>query len=324
VSGLTGAGLSLRLSRTDISFAGGATAFEDLPIAAGAATFGFPIPASNTFNIGVLAQPTGQTCTITRASAFSLGPNITSLSVACVNNATDPLSGTYSALNEDGDGRNYVNFNSDGTYTTALIHNDADCNIAGDVRNGNGVEYGVFSWDDSTGVLELVGAAAVDTNGDCGFHDNGDLHVTRVGNAVEIREFAGGPPVATASAVDSVAGTLVGAWIPEANNGELLVFDADGAFVWAETQEYIGLPGAAFHYGQERGCYAVNGSVVTLTIDATCRPDGFAAYDLNNAPNGAGGMFRAGAATALTLPFTLEVDDTLSFFGRRFTRTSPN
>jgi hypothetical protein len=64
--------------------------------------------------------------------------------------------------------------------------------------------------------------------------------------------------------------------------------------------------------------------MVTLTIEAACQPDGFAAYDLNNALNGAGGMFRAGAATTLSLPYTLEVDDTLSFFGRRFTRTTPN
>lgn len=324
VSGLSGAGLTLRASRNDISYAGALTTFDELAVAANATTFGFSIPANNAFNLGILAQPTGQTCTITRANGFSLGANITGSNIACVNNTTDPLSGAYSTLNEDGDGRLYVNFNADGAYTTALVHDDPDCNIPGDVRNGNGVEYGVFSWDESTGALELLGAP-VDTNGDCGFHDNDDLNLTRVGNTIEIREVAGGPVVVAAAAVDSMPGTLVGGWVPEANNGELLVFHADGTFVWAATQEPIGPPSTPIHDGQERGCYMVNDSTVTLTIDAaSCQPDGFDPYDLNNAPNGAGGLFRSGVATTPPLPFTLEDDDTLSILGRTFRRTSPN
>jgi hypothetical protein len=125
----------------------------------------------------------------------------------------------------------------------------------------------------------------------------------------------------TAAAVQSVPGGLVGGWVPEANNGVVLVFHADGTFMFADTQNIFLHPAG---YGQERGCYTVAGSNITLTIAASCRPDGHAAYDLN----GVGGAFANGTTTITVtsigpLAFTLN-NDTLEFLGRIFKRTQPN
>jgi hypothetical protein len=115
-------------------------------------------------------------------------------------------------------------------------------------------------------------------------------------------------------------------WIPKANNGELLVFPADGTFLWAETQEFFGLPSTPVHYGQERGCYSVAASSVTFDDRRNeLSADGFTPYDLNNSSfNGLGGRLRAGVATTLPIPFTIEDDETLIFNGSTFKRTHPN
>lgn len=321
VSGLTAAGLSLRMR--SFNFVTGATGLADLPLAANG-NFGFPngaVPANSTFAVGIRTQPAGQTCMVSRARGFSLGPNVTTLGVTCVNNSTDPLSGTYSFLDEEG--RGYVNFNADGTFTTALIHNSEDCDTTNDRRQGNGVEYGIFSWDDSTDAFDLPASPVVDTNGSCGFASPGDLSggfggtISRVGATIELREAAGGPVIVTASAVDSNPGSLIGAFMPDGNNGTLLVFHSDGTFLFADTQLIALFP---LGYGQERGCYTLSGSAVTMTLDASCRPDGFDAYDLN----GNGGIFPSGVTTTLPLSFTFNDADTLVFLGNVFKRTQPN
>ena len=253
--------------------------------------------------------------------AFSVGPNITTLGVTCVNNATDPLSGTYSFLDQEG--RGYVSFNADGTFTTALIHNSPDCNAGNDTRNGNGVEYGDSPGTSRPARSSCRSQPVVDTNGGCGFGDASDFSnsfsgfISRVGQTIVLRETAGGPVMVTATAVESNPGSLVGAFVPDANNGHAagLSFGrhvpvcgdaADGLF--------------PLGYGQERGCYSVSGSVVTMTFDASCRPDGLDAYDLN----GDGGIFPSGVTSTSPLPFTLNDANTLAFLGNVFKRTQPN
>lgn len=320
-TGLNAAGLSLRMRYVNVLT--GATGFADLPVAANGA-FAFPagaIPANSTFSVGIRTQPAGQTCMTTRARAISFGPNITTLGVVCVNNTTSPLRGTYSFPDEHG--RGYVNFNTDGSFTNALIHDSEDCNAGSDTRDGNGVEYGAYTWNQATGAFALPAPPVVDTNGECGFANSGDFpdsfsgFIARVGQTIVLRETAGGPVLVTASAVESNPGTLVGAFGTEDNTGVLLVFHSDGTFLWAETQFNSLFP---LGFGQERGCYSVAGSSITLTIDASCRPDGFDAYDLN----GNGGLLPIGVTTSAPLPFTLNDANTLTFLGNVFKRTQPN
>lgn len=315
VTGLIGTGLSLRMEYRHLTSGVG----ESATLAIGAnGAYTFPpgtIPANNLFTIGIASHPTGQTCTITRAKALVAVNNI---AIACVNNPQSQLTGTYSAL--DAQGRAYLNFNSNGTYTSAFIHNSADCNEGSQIRNGNGVEYGVFRWDAATGAFQSPVAAAVDTNDTCGLWSNGDSFagtITRVGNTIEIREATGGSPIAVGTAVDSVPGSLVGAFVPQANNGQLLVFHSDGTFLWAEVQGNGLFP---YGYGQERGCYSISESTVTLTIASSCQPDGRPAYDLN----GGGGLIPAGFTTIGPAPFNLVDANTLSLFGTTFVRTRTN
>jgi hypothetical protein len=166
----------------------------------------------------------------------------------------------------------------------------------------------------------------IDTNDGCGFWDPGTppatpaFYFTRPNNnTIELRETAGGPILGTGVAVESTAGSLVGGWAPEAENGDLVVFHADGTFVWIDVQQ-PNLLGPPATYGQERGCYTASGGLLTLTVDTSCKPDGVAAYDFN----GEGGLFRAAVKTISGVPYTLNDANTLTAFGRVFKRTVPN
>lgn len=313
VSGLTATGLSLRMGYT------GATTPADLNVMANSLSFAFTetIPANGGFTIGILTQPVGQSCTIVRARGVS-STNVTNVGVACINNALSVLTGTYSLLNSQG--RGYLNFNADGTYTMAIINNDTGCNTATDTRNGNGVEYGVFAWNSSTSAFSLPTPPVVDTNGGCGLADSGDFSrsyngtIVRSGNTIAVQGDAG-PVILTA--VGSDPATLVGAFVSATGNGRLLVFHADGTFMLAETQGR----GGAFFNTQERGCYALTGATVTLTIGGNCRPDGFASYDVNG-----GYGFGAFVVTPSIgpLPFTIDNPTTITINGEVFKRTQPN
>jgi hypothetical protein len=314
VSGLTATGLSLRMSYS------GTTTPAVLNVAANSTTFTFSpiIPANGGFGIGILTQPVGQTCTIVRARGLS-PVDVANVGVACVNNTTGPLSGTYTFL--DSQGRQYLNFNADGTFTSALIHNDTSCNTTTDTRNGNGVEYGVFTWNQTTSAFSLVTPPVVDTNGRCGLADVQTFSasfsgtMTRTGNSIVLPGSTGS---ITATAVSSNPASLVGAFVPEANNGLLLVFHADGTFLFAETQGR----GQAFFNTQERGCYVATASDVTLTIDGSCRPDGFASFDYNGAYGL--GVFGGSSTSVGPLPFTIVSPTLITLNGITYRRTQPN
>ena len=319
VSGLTGTGLKLRASYYDPTSS--SVVWMDVNVVANG-TFTFPavVPANTVAVLGVVTQPSGQTCTVVKGLPFSFGPPISITGVTCAANPTSALTGTYSALINGQ--RDYFNFNASGTLTTVLVSNDPDCGS----RNGNGVEYGMFSWNSSTGAITLQSPAPViDTNDGCGFWEPGTtpatpaFFFTRVNNTLELRETAGGPILGTGQAVESTAGSLVGGWAPEAENGDLLVFQSDGTFAWVDVQQ-PNLLGPPATYGQERGCYTASGGLLTLTVDTACRPDNVAAYDFN----GEGGLFRAAVKTLSGIPFSLTDANTLAAFGRVFKRTVPN
>jgi hypothetical protein len=309
VTGLTGTGLSLQMGYT------GATAPVNLPITAnGAFTFTQTIDPPGGFGVAIGAQPTGQACTVTRGKGIS-AVNITDVTVACTNNPPSALRGTYTFFGPAPIERYYLNFNADGTLTVSSMQNEDECGT----RDGNGVEYGLFTWNQTTNAFTPV-AAAVDTNGECGVYDDGNFAdsfagtLTKSGNSLVIAE--GGDTFATATVVESNPGTLVGGFVTEASNGILLVIHSDGTFMFAETQSR--LPGTA--NGQERGCYTISGSNITFNIEAACKPDGVNAGDLN----GPYGIFGNGMTTAGPMPFTIDDADTVTIGGVKYKRTQPN
>ncbi len=309
VTGLTGTGLTLELGYP------GAPSPSTLAVTAnGAFTFIPQLDPPRIFMVAIAAQPTGQTCTITRGKGIS-AVDITDVTVACTNHPPSALRGTYSLFGPAPLGRYYLNFNSDGSLTTASWENDTDCGP----RQGNGVEYGLFTWNQATADFTPI-SSAVDSNDGCGFFDDetfGDSFagtLTRSGNSLIIAD--GGDVFGTATAVDSTPGTLVGGFVPQPSNGNLLVLHADGTFMFAETQ----IRAPALAGAQERGCYTISGPEITFTIEAACRPDGVAATDLN----GAYGFIGLGQTTSAPVPFTIDDANTVTIGGVIFKRTQPN
>jgi hypothetical protein len=159
ISGLTGAGLRIE--------AGPANAVEPVP---GTTGFTLPIELGNTvaYDVGVAAQPEGQTCLVSGASGTIDSADVADIQVHCFDNATDSLAGTYIAPGLPAD--NYVTLFPDGVYLVASIEDAPYCD-----RNsrGNGVEYGVYHYDAATHSLALQ-PPQVDTNGRCGgWNDQG-------------------------------------------------------------------------------------------------------------------------------------------------------
>lgn len=74
VSGLTGSGLVLRNNGAD-----------NLTISAnGGFTFATALASASSYNVTVLTQPSGQTCTVTSGSGVITSANVTNVSVTCV------------------------------------------------------------------------------------------------------------------------------------------------------------------------------------------------------------------------------------------------
>lgn len=313
VDGLTATGLTLQLSYT------GAPAPETLNVAANSTDFVFvqPVAAYAEFEVGILTQPAGQACTILFARGPGFG-NVSDLYVRCRDNSTSPLVGTYTYLETLG--RSYINFNADGTFTTSLLSDDRACGSA--VLAGFGVEYGVYTWDASATAFSALFPMVMDNNGKCGLFDSdalsGDGRLLAVADdSISVQRNDG---AVTFAAVDSDPASLVGAFVPEANNGTVLIFHADGTFTFVETQRRAG---PLFLNGQERGCYVVSDTSVVLTIGDTCRPDGFRSYDYA----GASGLMEPNTTREDAIrryPFTLVSPDTLRFNDVTYRRTRPN
>jgi hypothetical protein len=312
VDGLTASGLTLRLSYT------GASSAETLNVAANSTSFGFvnPVAASAEFDVGILAQPVGQACTLLFARGLSLR-NVSDVYVRCVDNSTDPLSGTYTILERRG--RSYINFNADGTFTTSLMPSERACNPSNSVGSRGGLEHGVYTWDAATTILSVPRTPVLDTNGRCGFFDfeelsSNDGSLVTTGDTITVQR---NDTAVTYTAVESDPASLVGAFVPEANNGTLLVFHADGTFAFVETQRRAA---PLFLNGQERGCYTVSEETVELTIGVDCEPDGFVSYDYA----GASGLVEPAYDSetfSRRLPFTLVSSEVLRLNGVIYRRT---
>ncbi len=307
ITGLTGAGLSLRMYYTA---PGGQTVPVALNVAATDPTFQFAetIAAGGSFTIGILTQPANQSCVLARGRGTS-PTSVTNVGVTCLANVASTLVGTYTRL--DPSGRLYLNFNADGTFTDATVYRDADCNTATDTRNGNGVEYGAFTWNASSNRLDVLGTGLLDTNGSCGLSNAG-----AAASGIAFQKGLGtitfpddqGAVVLTAIAAPNPTTSVVGAFVPEAGNGRLLVLQADNTFLFAETQAR----GGAFQNTQERGCYSVTAGQITFVVDGSCKPDGLNAYDFN----GAYGLGQFTATPSIgPLSFVIESGTVLVFNG---------
>jgi hypothetical protein len=248
--------------------------------------FAFPelYRVGDEFSVVFGSQPTGpvQTCTMIRgagrvpAETPTSPPFALNLSVTCVDNVTSPLAGTYSIVVNGR--RQFLTFWPDGTYTFVSRFDDATCTL-----NGNGVEYGAYRWNATTGAFQVL-SGTLDTNGNCGLWDPSSTPagatgtLTRSGNDLTLVTSDG---TYAFSAVPSTASSLVGAWgRPDGVDGGFIVFLPDNTYLQVQVQAN-NISGMGIFPGYERGCYSATPSTLTITLASTCLPDGFPAIDNN-------------------------------------------
>jgi hypothetical protein len=248
ISGLTKPGLFLTINVNN----------NALPVASGATQFTFPngLVTGTEYDVGIALQPQGMTCLVTNSSDEVGAANITDVAVACIDNATDPLLGTYEVVGID----NFITLYPDGTYVLATRENDAGCGPS----NGNGVELGVYNYDAATGDFAVV-SNAIDTNGDCGLWDGsglaGTVQKSGVGQGSTLT-FDDGQDTFTLLPVPSVANTFLGSFREGGILKDFAVLDDDGHYTITHVKN---LPA-----GIEYGCYTLTGTTTgTFTPDVT-------------------------------------------------------
>ncbi|MBL0169539.1 MAG: hypothetical protein IPP90_02260 [Gemmatimonadaceae bacterium] len=317
-SGLTVGGRAISLSATGLTLrlnAGEPLALTPPP-GGGALDWTFPtaLSANSNYVIVVSSPATSplSTCLLRNAKGRVTTANATSTTVQCfLKPARSNLEGTYAiAINGL---KSYLTLWADGTYTFVDHSNDPSCS-----NNGNGVEYGGYKrfQNDSLSIFN----AFQDTDGNCGIWDatvtpSGlQARILRVGGALTVLSLPDNITF-TLNAVSSNPATLVGAFSrADGTDGGVIVFEADGTFMFAEAQDSPSTGGTA---SIERGCYTVSGSSFTVSFAAACRPDGAPALDLNGT---AGFSARNGAA----IPFTINSATTITIDGVLYRRLEPN
>jgi hypothetical protein len=221
------------------------------PSGAAEVTYQFPVPlgAGTKYQVSVRTQPAGQTCIIPHYAGAVVEGIDTAVSVVCVDNVTDPITGTYYAY----DGEGAITFYAGGIYVNAQIDADADCGAS----FGNGVEMGAYRYNASTGAISLI-TNVLDTNGSrCGLWrgntsviNNGTLSKTGAAQAtvLVITPSPGEVPVPFIP-VPSVANRPIGAFAVS-GGPSVMIFTDDGQYLGANANnDPVGNAPAGVEYG---------------------------------------------------------------------------
>ncbi len=317
ITGLTGAGLTIENGSANGSNP-----------AAGAATFTLPNAVGNGFeyNVGISAQPAGQTCVLVKSHGIVSGANVANVDVQCIDNVTDPLVGTYAVPALVPDSYVYITFFADGVYIYGSIEDNPPCGS----NDGNGVEYGVYNYDSATGAFSIR-SAVVDTNGACGVWDNGSRYdgTLAVGGAagqarVLTLTLPGGAGQFDLEPVDSTSGQVIGSFADpyEKNVGVFLPDVGTNLYYMLTETQRDNPPTSAGHLaGVEYACAsitALTGGTLTPDLSGTCNaptPTTDGARDTS----GTAGLSNAGESVGVTIDV-----DTLTTLGVAYTRIIPN
>ena len=237
IGGLTGTGLRIE--------AGPGNAVEPAP---GATTFTLPVGLANaaTYDVGITAQPFGQTCVIQSASGRVDAADVDDIYVPCTDNVTDPLSGTYVAAGLQPGSYVYVTFFPDGVYVYGSIEDDEYCTILfPPYTYGNGIEYGVYRYDATTHQFSVLNAVE-DSNGQCGMRNSesgavllsGTLTVAGSGasTVLTLTPTGGGAPI-DLTPVPNVDGQIVGSWAAPYQKGVALFLSTGDNWLHYMTTE---------------------------------------------------------------------------------------
>jgi len=293
VSGLSGTGLKLAWSDgAIINLEPGSTEF----VYSGGQSVGVR------YSVGVAQQPAGpaQTCTVKNAKGIvEVMEGVSDIAIQCLDNDTSPLSGTYSFQTSAGGG-GYITFFPDGTYSYVVRLDDPACGT----NDGDGVEYGAYNWNATTGAF-AIRSAVVDTNGSCGVAAGAGAaqtllsgYLEKLGTKLQLNT---GSEITDLTPADENPGSVVGSFAPGTGSlvsvtntggatssvtffkrvtGAFTVFAPDGRYVSVETQDAPSIGASA---GAEWGCVSYSPYV----LDTPCYSD-LDQQDLDL--NGAGGL----------------------------------
>jgi hypothetical protein len=319
ITGLTGAGLKIE-----------DTSANSILPSSSATTFTLPNKVANAFeyDVGISAQPAGQTCVLIKSHGVINSADVTNVDVRCIANVTDPIVGTYTAPAPVPDGYVYITLFADGVYVYGSVENNGpNC---GTTNGGNGVEYGVYNYNKATGAFAIK-SAVVDTNGGCGVWANGaaryagTLSIAGSGQLTVLTlALTGGAGTFNLVPVASTSGQIVGSWANAYHKNFAVFLPAGGNALYymiTETQADTAPTSAGQLAGFEYACAtvtALTGGTLTADLTATCQ----APAPSVNGPvdtNGTSGLSSAGGPVS----FTVNVD-TLTASPQAFSRIKPN
>jgi hypothetical protein len=188
--------------------------------------------------------------------------------------------------------------------------------------SSNGIEYGVYNWNSTTGSFRVVGAV-IDTTGECGFvSDSGGAPfegtLTRNGNSVMVTftDDDGNPATFTLMAGPNTTGQLFGTYgLP---NGRIYILLGDGTYITTLPQARMtGAPANNYAIGFEHGCFTSTPTTITYNFTNTCvLPAGKLPIDLNG-----GWPFKSSASLTATGPYALSGDSLVLYAGTQFAYT---
>jgi hypothetical protein len=319
ITGLTGAGLKIE-----------DTPSSALTVSSGATTFTMPNRRGNNYeyDVGIAVQPAGQTCVLLKSHGIVNNADVTNIDVRCIANLTDPIVGTYTVPGLVPDSYVYITLFADGVYIYGSVENNGpNC---GTTNGGNGVEYGVYNYNASTGAFTIK-SAVVDTNGGCGVWNGAARYtgtLTRAGSGqstVLTLTLPGGAGQFDLVPVASTTGQIVGSWGNKYQKMFFAFLPAGGNNLYsffAVTQEDTAPTSTGQLAGIEYACGsaspALTGGNYTADFNpVTCQAPAPAV----NGPvdtNGSAGVSNLGGPA----PFTVSTD-TLST-GDTWTRIKPN
>jgi hypothetical protein len=303
ISGLTGTGLKIE--------DGAANAITP---AANATTFTLPDKKQNgyEYDVGISAQPTGQTCVLIKSHGVINAADVTNVDVRCIANVTDPIVGTYHVPALVPDSYVYITLFADGTYIYGSVENNGPNCGASTSPGGNGVEYGVYNYNKSTGAFAIK-SAVVDTYGGCGVwagsaaRYSGTLSVTGTGQTKTMTlTLAGGAGAFDLVPVESVTGQIIGSWSLPYQKNFAVFLPAGGTSLYymiTETQQDNAPTSTGQVAGFEYACASINaltGGSLAADLSASCQ----APAPSTNGPvdtNGTSGLSGAGGPVAITI-----------------------
>ena len=152
-SGLTASGLKLSLN----------SGAQTLDVASGATTFQFanPVPDNSAYDVQILAQPTGLTCSLSGNTGTVSGGNVTSVAVNCAPTPTYTIGGTVSGLTASG---LKLSLNG-GAQTLDVASGASSFQFANAVANG--IVYNVeISTQPSSQICSVSGGSGTVSGGD--------------------------------------------------------------------------------------------------------------------------------------------------------------